>query len=288
MSDKTSPDISGYRTLYRLSIYVVILAWIVLGLYFFVFTRAEYPSAAKIVQYFLSPEQLGIKFRALILLAPLILTIVSYLIYDRANLFLKSIIAEQQLRVLRDDLIVAFANALDAKSSWTHGHSQRVTSYALMIAEKLHVNGEDRETLRIASLLHDVGKIGTYDVILDKPGPLTEEEWRLVKLHPGKAEEILKPIKQLQHVLPIIKYHHERIDGKGYPDGLTGAEIPLLAKILCLADSFDAMIENRPYKTGMSRTEAYGEIKDKTDTQFDAAVATAFLSEIDARSNDPR
>ena len=265
-----------------MSIYVVILAWIVLGLYFFVFTRVEYSSAAKIVQYFLSPEQLGIKFRALILLAPLILTIVSYLIYDRANLFLKSIVAEQQLRVLRDDLLVAFANALDAKSSWTHGHSQRVTSYALMIAEKLHVNGEDRETLRIASLLHDVGKIGTYDVILDKPGPLTEEEWHLVRLHPGKAEEILKPIKQLQHVLPIIKYHHERIDGKGYPDGLTGAEIPLLAKILCLADSFDAMIENRPYKRGMSRTEAYREIKEKTETQFDAVVAAAFLSTMDA------
>ena len=85
-----------------------------------------------------------------------------------------------------------------------------------MIAEKLDVNEENRETLRIASLLHDVGKIGTYDVILDKPGPLTDDEWRLVKLHPVKGEEILKPIKQLQHVLPIIRYHHERIDGKGY------------------------------------------------------------------------
>ena len=287
MKDKISPDISGYRTLYRLSISIVILAWIMLGIYFYVVTRAEYSSAARIIQYYLSPEQFGNKFRPLILLAPLVLTSVSYLIYDRANLFRKSIAAEQQLRLLRDDLIISFVNALDAKSSWTHGHSQRVTIYALMIAEELHVNEEDRETLRIACLLHDVGKIGTYDVILDKEGPLTEEEWRLVKQHPVKAEEILKPIKQLQHVLPIIKYHHERMDGKGYPDGLTGKEIPLLAKILTLADAFDAMIENRPYKLGMSKTEAYGEIKEKTETQFDAAVAKAFLNAMDAPNYEP-
>jgi putative nucleotidyltransferase with HDIG domain len=287
MTDKVPPNISGYKTLYRLSIYIVILAWIMLGIYFYSVTKPEYSSAERMVQFFLSPVQLGLKFRALILLAPLFLTLVSYLIYDRANLFLKSIVAEQQLRLLRDDLIIAFANALDAKSSWTQGHSQRVTNYALMIAEQLHVNEEDRETLRIACLLHDIGKIGTYDVILDKAGPLTKEEWRLVKLHPVKAEEILKPIKQLQHVLPIIKYHHERMDGKGYPDGLAGEDIPLLAKILCLADAFDAMIENRPYKRGMSKTEAYGEIKEKTDTQFDAAVAMAFLSAMHARNYDP-
>ncbi len=278
MTDKLSPDISGYRTLYRLSIYSVILAWIMLGLYFYIIIGAETSSAAEIVQYFILPEQLGIRFRTLILLVPLILTAVSYLINDRANLFLKSIAAEQQLRLFQDDLIIAFANALDAKSSWTQGHSQRVTAYALMIAEKLHVNEEDKETLRIASLLHDVGKIGTYDLILDKPGPLTEEEWRLVKLHPGKGEEILKPIKQLQPVLPIIKYHHERMDGKGYPDGLTGKEIPLLAKILCLADSFDSMTANRPYQLGMSKTDAFEEIKQKTETHFDPAVAKAFLS----------
>lgn len=278
MTDRISPDISGYRTLYKLSISSVILAWILLGLYFYVMTQAETSSAAGIIQYFLLPDQLGIKFSTLILLVPLVLAAVSYLINDRANLFLKSITAERQLRLLRDDLIIAFANALDAKSSWTQGHSQRVTTYALMIAEKLHVNEGDRETLRIASLLHDVGKIGTDDLILDKTGPLTEEEWRLVKLHPVKGEEILKPIKQLQQVLPIIKYHHERMDGKGYPDGLKGEEIPLLAKILCLADSFDSMTANRPYQPGMSKADAFEEIKMKTETQFDPAVAKAFLS----------
>jgi putative nucleotidyltransferase with HDIG domain len=278
MAKKSSPNISGYRTLYRLSIYSMILAWIMLGIYFYAIAGGETSSTAEIVQYFLLPEQHGIKLRSFILLIPIILTAVSYLINDRANLFMKSIAAEQQLRLLRDDLIAAFANALDAKSSWTQGHSQRVTAYALMIAEKLRVNEEDRETLRIASLLHDVGKIGTYDLILDKPGPLTEEEWRLVRLHPVKGEEILRPIKQLQHVLPIIKYHHERMDGTGYPDGLTGKEIPLLAKILCLADAFDSMTADRPYLPGMSKTEAFEEIKKKTETQFDPAVAKAFLN----------
>jgi putative nucleotidyltransferase with HDIG domain len=284
MADTILPDITGYRTLYRLSIYVVVLAWILLGVYFYVVSAAESSSSARIVQYFISLEHLGIKFRAIILFAPLILIIVSYIIYDRANLFLKSIAAEHQLRLLRDDLIVAFANVLDAKSSWTQGHSLRVTTYALMIADKLNVSGEDRETLRIASLLHDVGKIGTYDVILDKAGPLRDEEWRLVKLHPLKGEEILRPIKQLQHVLPIVRYHHERIDGRGYPDGLLGKDIPLLAKILCLADSFDAMTADRPYKPGMSTTDALEEIKKKTSTEFDAVVANAFLSAMDAQN----
>jgi len=153
-----------------------------------------------------------------------------------------------------------------------------------MIADKLNVSGEDRETLRIASLPHDVGKIGTYNVILDKAGPLSDEEWRLVKLHPLKEEEILKPIKQLQHVLPIIRYHHERIDGGGYPDGLLGKDIPLLAKRLCLADSFDAMTADRPYKPGMSKTDALEEIKKKTTTAFDAVVANAFLSAMDTQN----
>ncbi len=290
MRAKSAPVISGYRTLYRLSFYIVILAWIMLGLYLYAITtpEPEFASAQKIVQYLSSLELLGIPFKSLILLAPFILTAVSYLIYDRSNLFLKSITAERQLRILRDELISAFANALDAKSPWTKGHSQRVTTYALMIAEKLHLSEEDTETLRIASLLHDVGKIGTGDVILDKPGPLTDEEQNLIKLHPLTAAEILGPIKQLQHVMPIIKYHHERMDGKGYPEGLSGDKIPFLAKILCLADSFDAMTETRPYMPGMSMGEALDMIKQKAGTQFDAAVVDAFLSAMNAADFDPQ
>lgn len=269
--------LSEYRAMSRLSLYIVILAWIVLGLYLYAVTARE-GSAPTIILYFLSTEQLGIKFRALILLAPFILTVVSYLINDRAKLLLKSLSAERELRTLSDDLIVAFANAIDAKSHWTQGHSERVTSYALLIAKEMGVSESERRTLKIASLLHDVGKIGTYDIILDKPGPLTSEEWQLIKLHPDKGASILRPIKQFQDVIPIIKCHHERVDGKGYPDGLRGDELPLLAKVLCLADSYDAMIADRPYKKGLDKETAFSEIRQKTGTQFDPDTVRAFFA----------
>ena len=180
--------LSEYRTLSRLALYIVILAWIFLGLYLYSVTARE-DSTARVIYYFLSTEQLGIKFRALILLAPFILTVVSYLINERAELLLKSLSAEMELSTLCDDLIVAFANAIDAKSHWTQGHSERVASYALLIAEEMGISESERRTLKIASLLHDIGKIGTYDIILDKPGPLTSEEWQLIKMHPDQGKE---------------------------------------------------------------------------------------------------
>lgn len=271
--------LSEYRILSRLSLYIVMLAWIILGVYLYVvISRAE--STSSIVRYFLSTEDLGVKFRALILLAPFILTVVSYLISDRARLLLKTLLAERELRALCDALIVAFANAIDAKSPWTQGHSERVTSYALLIAEEMGVSEAERRVLRIASLLHDIGKIGTYDVILDKPGPLTDEEWNLIKRHPLQGESILRPIKQLQDVIPIMKHHHERVDGGGYPDGLRGDEIPLLAKILCLADSYDAMIADRPYKKGLDKENAFSEIRKKSGTQFAPEAVKAFFAVI--------
>lgn len=266
-----------HEILSRLAIYTVILAWIILGLYIYAIPKDE-GLTPKVIKYFLSIEQSGIKFRALILLAPLALTIISYLINERAKFFKKTALAEKELRSLVDELIIAFANAIDAKSPWTRGHSERVTSYALSIAKEMGVGENECETLKIASLLHDIGKLGTYDVILDKAGPLTQEEWQLVKMHPEKGADILKPIKHLQEIIPIIKHHHERIDGKGYPDGLKDKEIPLLAKILCLADSFDAMTAERPYKLAHSRKDAISEIKHAKGTQFDSDVVNAFLS----------
>ncbi|MDP2279231.1 MAG: HD-GYP domain-containing protein [Nitrospirota bacterium] len=133
------------------------------------------------------------------------------------------------------------------------------------------------EDIRIAALLHDIGKIGTYDIVLDKPGKLTDEELALVKMHPAKGEEILRPIKQLQYILPIIRYHHERMDGSGYPDRLKGDEIPLLAKILCAADSFDSMTADRPYRPSPGKEHAIAELKRCSGTQFDPEVVEAFL-----------
>ncbi len=279
MSSTVQKSETAYRVLSRLSAYTVILAWIILGVYILSMTKSD-TFTRGLLEYFLSTDQYGIRFRALTLLGPFVLTVMGYLINERAKLAQKTFLAEKELRVLFDELIVAFANALDAKSHWTKGHSERVTSYALAIAEKMSVPENDREILKVASLLHDIGKLGTYDVILDKEGPLTEDEWKLVKMHPGKGEEILKPIKHFDRIIPIIKCHHERYDGKGYPGGLKNGEIPLLAKILCLADSFDAMTAERPYKEAQSKEVAISQIKRKAGTQFDPDIVDAFLETV--------
>lgn len=178
---------------------------------------------------------------------------------------------------LNDSLILAFANAIDAKSEWTKGHSERVSIHAVSIAKEMGFDEKELEDLRIAALLHDIGKIGTYDVILEKPGRLTAEEFALVKLHPANGEKILRPIRQLRHILPAIRAHHEKMDGAGYPDGLKGEAIPLPARILCVADTFDAMTSDRPYRSAPKKEYAIAELKRCSGTQFDPVVAKAFL-----------
>jgi PAS domain S-box-containing protein/putative nucleotidyltransferase with HDIG domain len=187
------------------------------------------------------------------------------------------------LKELYTGLIRSFANAIDAKSPWTKGHSERVTRYALLIAEELGLKEKDLEDLRTAALLHDIGKIGTYDVILDKPDKLNAEELALIRTHPVKGEEILKPIKQLRGLLPIIRHHHERLDGKGYPDGLKDGEIPFLAKIITVADSFDSMTSDRPYRPAPPVEYAMSEIKRCSGTQFDPVAAEAFLRVLETK-----
>ncbi|MBE0425063.1 MAG: PAS domain S-box protein [Nitrospirae bacterium] len=189
----------------------------------------------------------------------------------------------KELKELFNGLIHSFVNAIDAKSPWTKGHSERVTIYAVSIAKEMGLKERDIEKLRIAALLHDIGKIGTYDVVLDKPGKLTEEEFQLIRMHPAKGEEILKPVRQLQDLLPIIRYHHERMDGKGYPDGLQGEEIPLLSRIIAVADAFDSMTSDRPYRPNPPREYAISEIKTCIGTQFDPEAAEVFLRVIDRK-----
>ncbi|MEW6068366.1 MAG: HD domain-containing phosphohydrolase [Nitrospirota bacterium] len=128
-----------------------------------------------------------------------------------------------------------------------------------------------------ASLLHDVGKIGTYDSLLDKQGNLTSEEFEIVKKHPVQGVDILKEIKQLKNILPIIRHHHERIDGKGYPDGIIGEKIPLGSRILHIVDSFDAMTEDRPYRISRGIEYAKSELKRCAGSQFDAELVNVFL-----------
>lgn len=173
--------------------------------------------------------------------------------------------------------VEALSKAIDAKSPWTMGHSARVTNYAVAIAHELGMDKKTLEDLRIASLLHDIGKIGTYDEILNKPGKLTDEEYKIMKEHPAKGAEMLAPIRQLRHIAPWVKYHHERFDGKGYPDGLKAEGIPLQARVLAVADTFDSMTAKRPYRETPGWDRAVGELKKFSGLQFDPNVVEAFL-----------
>lgn len=174
--------------------------------------------------------------------------------------------------------IKTLSKAIDAKSPWTMGHSERVTSVALTIAERLGFDKGQMKTLELAGLLHDIGKLATYETILDKPERLTDEELNLMKQHPGKGAEILEPIRQLSDVMPGIKHHHEYYDGTGYPDGLKGESIPLMARILTVADSIDAMGADRPYRKGRPMDVIIAELKRCSGTQFDPVMVEMFLS----------
>lgn len=185
--------------------------------------------------------------------------------------------AYKELTGLYQSLIRAFANSIDAKSRWTRGHSERVANYAVAIANEMRLGKKDIEIIRTAALLHDIGKIGIYDAILDKPGKLTEQELALVKMHPAIGEEILRPISEYEPILSLIRSHHEMINGTGYPDGLQGEEIPLLARILCVADSVDAMTADRPYRMSPGREYAISELKRCSGTHFDEEIVKAFL-----------
>lgn len=190
------------------------------------------------------------------------------------------------LRDLLDGLIHAFANAIDAKSHWTMGHSERVAAYAVAIAGEMGLGEREVGVLKTAALLHDIGKIGTYDGILDKPEKLTPAEYELVKKHPGKGIEILRPIRQMGEVLPVIIHHHEQMDGAGYPDGLRNGEIPLTARILSVADSYDSMVAERPYRSSLGKRFAAGELKRRAGTQFDPKVVEAFLAVLERADSD--
>ena len=178
--------------------------------------------------------------------------------------------------------IKALSKAIDAKSTWTSGHSERVTHYAMLIGERMGLDAKDMKTLETAGLLHDIGKLGTYEEILNKPGALTPEEYAVMKQHPGKGAEILAPIKQLADVLGPIRHHHEYYDGAGYPDGLKGEAIPFLARILGVADTIDAMAADRPYRKGRGMDVIATELKRCSGTQLDPIVVDAFLKVMEA------
>lgn len=183
--------------------------------------------------------------------------------------------AAEENRALFMGSIQMLAGAVDEKDPYTKGHSDRVTRYSLLIAKEMNLPEHFIETLRISSLLHDVGKIGIEDRILKKPGALTPEEFEIMKTHTTKGANILRPVKQLREMLPGIELHHEALDGRGYPYGLKGDQIPLLARIIAVADTFDAVTTNRPYQMAHDPMEALRIIDSLVDKRLDAQCVAA-------------
>ena len=174
--------------------------------------------------------------------------------------------------------IYALAATIEARDRYTYGHSRKVRSYAVALAEAVGMTSEKVAVISHAALLHDIGKIGILDGILNKPDVLNQEEWSLIKSHPQLSRTIVAHIPSLLPCLPGILHHHEKWDGTGYPDGLKGNEIPLEARILAIADSFDAMTSERPYRKSYDLEEAINEMKRCKGTHFDSHLVDAFLS----------
>jgi putative nucleotidyltransferase with HDIG domain len=183
----------------------------------------------------------------------------------------------QKIRASFFNAITALAYALEAKDVYTSGHSQRVTEISEAIAEHLGLPRETIEKIRLAGLVHDIGKIGVRESVLNKPGSLSDEEFKHVRLHSQTGERILKPIVDDKEILKAVRHHHERYDGWGYPDGLQGEQIPRLARIIAVADTFDAMTSERSYRKALTKEEACVEVERCRGTQFDPEAADAFL-----------
>jgi len=190
--------------------------------------------------------------------------------------------AAEENRELFIGSIRMLAAAIDEKDPYTRGHSGRVAKYSQIIGRELQLPADELDKLRIAALLHDVGKIGVDDRVLKKPGSLTPEEFELMKQHTVKGANIMRPVSQLKEMLPGIELHHEHIDGRGYPYGLSGPQIPLMARIIGVADTLDAMTTNRPYQTAMELDFALGRIKALAGSKFDPAIVNALDSAISA------
>lgn len=178
----------------------------------------------------------------------------------------------------------ALLGTVSAKDKYTLGHSERVMDYAEMIGREMRLDMEKIRLLKIAALLHDIGKVEIPESVLNKNEPLTEEDIKMLQRHPDYSADILEPLSGIELLIDSIKHHHERFDGTGYPSGISGDEIPIEARILCVADSFDAMLSDRPYRKGMRFEEVITELKENAGTQFDPFIIEVFLSALSVKS----
>ncbi|MBQ8459566.1 diguanylate cyclase [bacterium] len=177
------------------------------------------------------------------------------------------------------EMVTSLAGAIDAKDPYTKGHSTSVSRYAEALARAINLPEHEVERIKIGAMLHDVGKIGIPENVLKKPGKLTDEEWEIMKQHPTiGAEKVLAPNEALRDLIPIVKYHHERLDGKGYPEHLKGDEIPLSARIVSVADAYHALVSDRPYRKGMPIEKACAILKEGAGVQWDSDLVRRFIS----------
>ena len=179
------------------------------------------------------------------------------------------------------EAIEALSTTVDARDQCTHGHSDSVARYAVQIGTSMGLPQQEMENLRVAALLHDIGKLGMPEKILLKNGPLELAEWQYVENHPKIGSQILEKVQQLRSIVPTVRHHHERYDGHGYPYGLSGKDIPLLARIIAVADSFDAMISDRHYRKALSPEQALEEMRRCAGTQFDPEIVEVFAKMVE-------
>ncbi len=205
-----------------------------------------------------------------------------YIILKNINATAEAIEAKDHVKALSVEVMEALAHTIDAKDEYTKGHSIRVAKYSRMLAEKLGLSAEQCENIYYMALLHDIGKIGVPNEIINSTSKLTDEEYAIIKKHPALGADILSEIKSNPDLVTGARWHHERYDGKGYPDGRQGEDIPFLARIIGVADSYDAMTSNRSYRRFLPQEVVRSEIEKNSGTQFDPAVAACMLEIIDA------
>ena len=192
---------------------------------------------------------------------------------------------EARAQRLYDETLASLSNALEAKDVSTSRHTEQVVKLALAVATELGLELDEIRNVELGAVLHDIGKVRVPESILNKPGPLSESELKIMKTHPEVGEHILQPIQSMKPILPIVRHHHERWDGAGYPDGLAGSAIPLGARIVAVCDAYRAMSEDRPYRPGLTDEEARRELERGAGRQFDADCVTALLRALDRRNH---
>ncbi|MEH7335342.1 HD-GYP domain-containing protein, partial [Neobacillus drentensis] len=232
-------------------------------------------SAGVVIKYILTSIILQNSFLIMPIILFVILSIMSFFLLARFRVYVHAISTsyDNQLQGIVKGVIAT----LELKDPYTRGHSERVASYALMLAQEIgRLSKDDQKSFYYACLLHDIGKVHIPDSILMKPGKLTKEEFEIIKSHPVVGAEAVQNVEGIRNSISVIRSHHERWDGKGYPDHLKGEEIPLLARIASVADAFDAMTSSRSYRAAMPVEEAYQRIIEGKDSQFDPILVEEF------------